>query len=74
MITGWVVERVVVVVVVVVVVEPVVPFDGDAEVVDGNTIYILPTAEKGSCIMVASKWTDEYGRVKEYHYYTLTVE
>lgn len=47
--------------------------DGDAEVVDGNTIYILPTAEKGSCIMVASKWTDEYGRVKEYHYYTLTV-
>ncbi len=48
--------------------------DGDAEVVDENTMYVLPTAVKGSTILVRARWTDEYGRVKEYHYYTLTVE
>ena len=47
--------------------------DGDAEVVDKDTIYILPTAVKGDTILVCARWTDEYGRVKEYHYYTLTV-
>lgn len=47
---------------------------GNAEVVDENTIYVLPTALKGGTISVRARWTDEYGRTIDYHYYILTVE
>lgn len=48
--------------------------NGDAEVVDENTMYVLPTAVKGSTISVRARWTDEYGRVIDYRFYIVTVE
>ena len=47
---------------------------GIVEVVDRDTLYVLPTAKVGDSVTIYVEWTDAYGTTSLMRYYTINIE